>query len=518
LRWRFTAWLFAALLGLAGPLALYYQLRIDHLVAREADDRLTALARHLASGALLGVLARSEDLLEGTLEGALSERDVLSVAAFDASGSLVGSRAREGATVPPWSGDSASCQPCRVGVNRLRWIAPVRRRHAASGAGTQESLYAGPPPGDSPSAAPVGWLVMEVSTERRREEERAVGRSGLLISASVLVLALVLTLFVAQRLTSPLRALAAATREIARGKWNAPLPTRSQGEIAQLAVDFRAMTAALAELDRENRAYREQLEGMVRARTRELQEAYDRMKEMAEAKDQFVATVSHDFRSPLAVIQTSIQTIAADEEMSPAQRRIFLDRAERQCKRLGSLVSDLLDLARIENRDAAIERASLAQIAEEVVDVSRSNFEALGVQLSYAPPAAPLVLDLDRGQIERALTNLLGNAAKFTARGGRVSVSVAAEDARAIVSVSDTGPGIPQDEVEHVFERFFQGERGRAAGSGSGLGLAIVAGVARRHGGDVAVKSVVGQGTTFELRLPLPGTPGSKPVTEVRAG
>jgi signal transduction histidine kinase len=512
LRWRFTAWLFAALVGLAGPLAIYYQLRIDHLVAREADDRLSALARHLASGALLGVLAKSEELLQGTLEGALSERDVLSVATFDASGSLVASRAREGAAVPSWSGESTSCQPCSVGEHRLRWVSPVRRRLAAGGGETQESFYAGPPPGDSGSANPVGWLVMEVSTERRREEERAVGRSGLLISGAVLVLAMILTLFVAERLTSPLRALAAATREIARGKWNAPLPTRSQGEIAQLAVDFRAMTAALAELDRENRTYREQLEGMVRARTRELQEAYDRMKEMSEAKDQFVATVSHDFRSPLAIIQTSIQTIAADAEMLPAQRRIFLDRAERQCKRLGSLVSDLLDLARIENREAAMERVSLGQVAEEVIDVSRSNFEALGVQLSFASPPAPLFVDLDRGQIERAITNLLGNAAKFTARGGRVTVSVAAHDARAIVTVADTGPGIPPEEVGHVFERFFQGERGRAAGSGSGLGLAIVAGVARRHGGDVAVRSEVGQGTTFELRLPLPGAPEGKSV------
>jgi HAMP domain-containing protein len=323
LRWRFAAWLLAGLLGLAGPLAVYYQLRIDHLVAREADDRLSALARHLASGALLGVLAHSEELLQGTMEGALSERDVLAVAAFDASGTLVAARAREGAAVPAWPGESRSCQPCPVDEGRLRWVAPVYRRPAATGAGTQEDFYSGPPPGGPSSGKPVGWIVMEVSTAQRIADERDVGRSGLLISASVLALALVLTLFVAQRLTSPIRALAAAAREIARGRWNAPLPKRSYGEIAQLAADFETMTAALAELDRVNRSHNEQLDEKVRSRTRELREANEQLKAMAEEKDRFVATVSHDFRSPLAVILASIQTIIADETMPPAARAVF---------------------------------------------------------------------------------------------------------------------------------------------------------------------------------------------------
>jgi len=505
LRWRFTAWLFAALVGLAGPLAVYYQLRIDHLVAREADERLSALAKHLASGALLGVLAKSEELLEGTLEGALSERDVLAVAAFDAAGSVVAARTRSEGAVPVWREELASCQPCAVGGRRLRWVAPVRRRPSAAGADSQEDFYSGPPPGDQNAAKPVGWIVMEVSTERRRAEERDVGRSGLLISLGVLALALVLTLFVAERLTSPLRALAVATREIARGKWNAPLPTGSHGEIAQLAVDFRAMTAALAELDRVNRTYSEQLEERVKSRTHELQEAYDQMKAMADEKDRFVSTVSHDFRSPLAVILASIQTIAADDAMPLTARRAFLDRAVRQCKRLGALVSDLLDLARIANRDAEIKSESLGDIVHGIVDASRSTFETLGVSLRYESPASPILADVDRAQVERAIANLLDNAGKYTPRNGTVAVSARADDGHALIRVTDTGPGIPPAELAHVLERFFQGERGRAVG-GSGLGLAIVAEVARRHGGEVKIDSTVGQGTTVELWLPVAGS------------
>src|SRR5262249_33067479 len=147
--------------------------------------------RHLASGALLGVLAKSEELLEGTLEGALSEQDVLAVAAFDASGALIASRTRRDAPVPTWSHESTSCQPCAIGDRRLRWVAAVHRR--PGGAGTQEDFYSGPPPSALRSSRPVGWIVMEVSTDRRRAAERDVGRRGLLISLTVLAVALVLT-------------------------------------------------------------------------------------------------------------------------------------------------------------------------------------------------------------------------------------------------------------------------------------------------------------------------------------
>jgi signal transduction histidine kinase len=263
------------------------------------------------------------------------------------------------------------------------------------------------------------------------------------------------------------------------------------------------MTSALADLDRENRRYREHLEEMVAHRTRELEEAYDRMKAMAEAKDQFVATVSHDFRSPLAIVLSAIQTVLADPAMRDDVRRQFLGRAERQCKRLGTLVSDLLDLARIENRDAAFERVDLSGVVEESVESARSSFEDRRVSLVWDPPSEPIVADVDRGQVGRAIANLIDNALKFTPPGGRVTVELRGGGGEALVAVSDTGPGIPEDEREHVFERFYQGRQGKALGSGSGLGLAIVAGVARRHRGGVTVASAKEAGSRFELRLPV---------------
>jgi two-component system sensor histidine kinase MprB len=166
-------------------------------------------------------------------------------------------------------------------------------------------------------------------------------------------------------------------------------------------------------------------------------------------------------------------------------------------------VSDLLDLARIENKETDFEPAPLAELVQESVEAARSAFEERGVSLFYEPPGQPLVAEVDRGQVGRAVSNLVDNALKFTPPSGRVTVDVRRRDGEASISVSDTGPGIPEEEREHVFERFYQGRQGQALGKGSGLGLAIVAGVARRHGGSVTVTSPQGAGATFELRLPL---------------
>lgn len=502
LGFRLAAWMFAATAGIAILLTLYYQGRTHALLNHESDERLATLVRHVAAASVLGTLAHSEELLGGPLDGAMSQPDVVAVGIYDTGGGLIAARGRKGLSPPPWRQEFTACQPCALDGSRLRWVAPVTRASSARAA-EEAGFYEGPPPSASGGDARAGWLLLDVTTAARAAAERRITTSGLLIAGGALVLALVITLLIAQGLTSQLRALAQATREIGKGRWEVPLPRAASTEIAQLADDFRAMTGALAGLDRENRRYRGHLEEMVASRTRELEDAYLRMKVMAEAKDQFVATVSHDFRSPLAIILTAIQTMLADRDMREDVRRQFLGRAERQCKRLGALVSDLLDLARIENRETAFERVPLSEVVEESIEGARTAFEERRVSLVYEPPDEPVVAEVDRGHVGRALHNLVDNALKFTPPAGRVTVSLRRAEGEARISVRDTGPGIPDEEREHVFERFFQGRQGQALGSGSGLGLAIVAGVARRHGGSVAVTSVRGEGSTFELRLPL---------------
>lgn len=501
LGWRLAASTFTAIAALALLLTLWYQRQTHDLLDQESDERLAALASYVAVGALHGTIAHSPEMLAPPLDAAMAQPDVEVVAIFDPSGRLVASRTRADRPVPRWTG-ATECRPCAIDGERLRWVAPVNSAWGARAAAAA-GVYEGPPPAASGRDSPAGWLLLDVTTAAHRAAERRITARGLLIAAAALVLALAVTLLIAQGLTSPLRALAHATHEIGEGRWDVALPRATSTEIAQLAADFGAMTAALAALDRENARHREHLEERVAARTRELEEAYQEMKAMAEAKDQFVATVSHDFRSPLAIVLSAVQTVLADPAMPEDVRRQFLSRAERQCKRLGALVNDLLDLARIENRDAAVERVPLAEVVDEVVDGARAAFDQRAVSLQWIPPGDAVVADVDRGLIVRALSNLVDNARKFTPASGRVTVELCRRDGRACISVRDTGPGIPEDERAHLFERFFQGRRGRELGSGSGLGLAIVAGVARQHGGTVAVTSAKDAGSTFELQLPL---------------
>lgn len=221
-----------------------------------------------------------------------------------------------------------------------------------------------------------------------------------------------------------------------------------------------------------------------------------------EEKDRFVATVSHDFRSPLAVVLSSIQTLQGDASMSPTLRAEFLSRAERQCKRLQALVTDLLDLARMENRSATMRRADVNDIARYAVDGIRPLSEEKQIDVRCETLTAPVYAIVDRPLVQQALTNLLGNALKFTEAGGEIVVRIEDEAEWVCLSVRDTGSGIPPDEQERLFERFFQGKNGASRGDGSGLGLAIVAEVARKHGGSISVESEIGSGTEFRLRLP----------------
>ena len=373
LRWRLAKWFFAAMCTVAALLTVYYQLRVEELLGREGDARIADVTRHVAADSVLGVLSGSEEFLRGTLDGALTRRDVLGVAIYDHEGRRVGGRARPGAVVPSWGGMDERCRPCRVTEERRRWTATVVRSGGPAVPDAPEALYDGPPAAAEPPA-PIGIVVLEASVEDRRSQRLGLLARALTIVGAVMLLALVVTVLLSKRLTTPLLELAAATRELGRGQWGARMPERTYGEIRTLAADLRGMAAGLSALDDENRSYREGLEEMVEQRTRELQEALERVQALSAEKDQFVSTVSHDFHSPLAIILSCVQTVLRDPEMPPDVRARFLSRAERQCRRLQTLVTDLLDLARIENREMALETVLLDEVAREAVEGVGASF------------------------------------------------------------------------------------------------------------------------------------------------
>jgi signal transduction histidine kinase len=194
-----------------------------------------------------------------------------------------------------------------------------------------------------------------------------------------------------------------------------------------------------------------------------------------------------------------------DGEVDDGTRREFLERSVEQIGRLEWLSTNLLDLSRI---DAGIfpldvQEGDLRDPVQAVVQALSDVAVERGIALDSEVPGTPVSLRFDRERIVQLLTNLVGNALKFTPGGGGVSVSLTDAGEAVTIEVRDSGPGIPPDELPHIFDRFYRGTNtGDARASGSGLGLAIVRSIVEMHGGQVDVASVVGEGTVFRITLP----------------
>ena len=222
------------------------------------------------------------------------------------------------------------------------------------------------------------------------------------------------------------------------------------------------------------------------------------------ARDATLALVSHDLRSPLGVIlmQTELLLRTAPDDATPRFIKSF-DAIRRSAQRMRRLIQDLLDFASIETGRLSVERTrqAMAQLVDEVVEELRAEATAKSLQLERELPAGdPLEVECDRGRIDQVLGNLVGNALKFTAAGGKIVVRAEPLGAEVRVSVADTGSGIAPADLPHVFDRYWQARA--TARMGSGLGLAIAKGIVVAHGGRIWVESRRGSGSTFYFTLP----------------
>jgi signal transduction histidine kinase len=232
----------------------------------------------------------------------------------------------------------------------------------------------------------------------------------------------------------------------------------------------------------------------------------ERLRELDRLKDDFVASVSHELRTPLTSIRGYLELLH-DGEGGPltGNQREFLTVIDRNADRLLRLVGDLLDVAQIDGGQIVLERerVALAAIAEDAVEGARAVACTRGIDLISEASAAPFV-HADPSRLAQVVDNLVSNALKFTPTGGTVRVRVAAEADRAVLTVSDTGMGIPKDEQARLFERFFRANAaGERAIPGTGLGLWITKTIVDAHEGAIAVTSEAGSGTTFVVELPL---------------
>ncbi|MGC8778876.1 MAG: sensor histidine kinase, partial [Candidatus Caldatribacteriaceae bacterium] len=218
---------------------------------------------------------------------------------------------------------------------------------------------------------------------------------------------------------------------------------------------------------------------------------------------QLTQDISHELRTPLTIIKGNA-SLALRKSRSPQEYVAILQEVEREVDHMIRMVNELLflaredDLAQRKNFKPTLLNALLEEVCLELLPLARQN----GLSLQVTIPEEPLVVLGNSSSLERLFSNLLENAIKYTPSGGEVEVTAEQKDHQVVVRVRDTGPGIPREDLPHIFERFWRGDRSRQRG-GFGLGLAIALAVARSHGGDIRIEDSTPHASTFLVTLPL---------------
>ncbi len=253
-------------------------------------------------------------------------------------------------------------------------------------------------------------------------------------------------------------------------------------------------------------------------------EAEASLRELDRRKDEFLATLAHELRNPLAPIGNAVEILKRDdasaEELAPARTML-----ERQMRHMVRLVDDLLDMARITQGKIELrkQRIELAAAVRDAVETSRPALDAAGHTLTIDLPPEPVYLNVDPTRLAQVIANLLNNSARYTPPGGHVGLSAACAGGEVVLRVRDDGVGIPAEALPHVFELFTQAHRGseRAQG-GLGIGLTLVKTLVDQHGGSVEAHSAgPGRGSEFVVRLPAAVGPGAglgRPADNGRVG
>ncbi len=245
------------------------------------------------------------------------------------------------------------------------------------------------------------------------------------------------------------------------------------------------------------------------------------LKETDQLRRELVANVSHDLRTPVTSLQGYLETLVLKEgALSPQERQRYLDIAVAQSKRLGELIGELFELAKLNSQEMRprLESFSLGELVQDVVQKFRVMVEAKQVTLQAKLGEHLPLVSADIGLIERVLENLIENALRYTPQGGRITVILSRMGEKIMTRVTDTGCGIPPSDLPHIFDRYYQvGKKHHAGETGAGLGLAITKRILELHGSAIEVQSVVNQGTTFSFHLAV-AQPGvirvATPATE----
>ena len=298
-----------------------------------------------------------------------------------------------------------------------------------------------------------------------------------------LAISIVLSVVLARTMLSPIRGMTVAAEAMAGGDFSAKIAVESDDEIGVLSETFNDMGS-------------------------QLENTLEQLKAAEKLRRDFVANVSHELRTPVTSIRTYAETLEANTDLPEETEKEFLSVIINESDRMTKIVQDLLELSRFDSGHLQLEldsfsiERSLRDVHTAIALEAKKREHTFNLELEWKLPK----IKGDKSRIEQVMMNIISNAVKYTPNGGVIDISGGTREGQIWIKISDTGVGIPQEDIAHVFDRFYRVDKARSRESGgTGLGLSIAREIVLRHGGDIVIESEPGKGTEVTIYLPIEG-------------
>lgn len=328
----------------------------------------------------------------------------------------------------------------------------------------------------SDSSGTVNCLILACSPSTYTQS--VIGsliRMILMASMWVMIAAIIASYFISERIVRPIRAVSRAAKSFAAGQFDVRVPVIGDSEVSELAMAFNNMASSLATLEN--------------------------------TRSTFLANVSHDLRTPMTVISGYIDNIL-DGVIPPEKQNYYLSIIASEVRRLSRLVSSLLDISRIEagERKFNMQPFDICEMARQILISFESRIEAKKLDVSFECDEDSMQVIGDRDAIHQILYNICDNAVKFSREGGRYAIRITEKDKKVYISVYDEGEGITPEDLPHIFDRFYKGDKSRGMDkTGVGLGMYIAKTIIEAHGETITVSSKYGENCEFVFSLKKAG-------------
>ena len=454
------SFLFAAtnMTGLVRNYLTEQRTRDDTQAAEKLAEEFGPLFQQAASEEIELLLEEAEDNMDGRIM--LLDND--GKVQYDSFGTMTGSRVNNGEVMRVLYGGERTAygmhQPGEETVFRM--------------SGQRDAEYVAYCASELMGAAGRTGVLLYVSRiQDMIDSLNAVNRQLGVIFAIITVAALVMALILSQVLTRPITSLSRTMAQMGKGDFSVRAPVRGSGELRELAENYNAMAAQLEHLD--------------------------------QTRNQFVSNASHELKTPLATMKIMLETMIYQPEMPAELRQEFMDDMNHEIDRLTGIITDLLTLTRLDSGgELRREPVDMSELTNQTIRSLETQAKQKNQTIESAIQPG-LMMNGDRSKLNQVIYNLIDNAMKYTPEGGAISVTLEEDGNDLLWQVTDNGIGIPKEDQEHIFERFYRVDKARSRNTGgTGLGLSIVKQMVQIHGGSIRVESEVGKGSTFLVTLP----------------